>query len=81
MALSKPALVDPKILQSVRENFAKKQHLILAHKKPWTPWALTYLLEIDDSESAVPAEVILYKALKASRTNRIGIQNAIVQVY
>ena len=81
MALSKPAQVDPEILARIRVNFVKKQQLILDHKKPWTPWALTYLLEIDDSKTAIPAEIILYKALKASRKNRTDIQNVIVQVY
>lgn len=81
MALSKPAQVDPEILACVRANFVKNQQLILDHKKPWTPWALTYLLEIDDSKTVIPAEIILYKALKASRTNRTDIQNVAVQVY
>ena len=58
-----------------------KKDLILTHKQPWTPWALTYLLEIDDSKSSVPAEVILYNALKSSRPNRIAIQDSDVQVY
>ena len=75
------AQVDAEILDKVRQNFARKKDAILAHKKPWTPWALTYLLEIDDSKSAVPAELILYKALKASAPNRIAIQDADVQVY
>ena len=72
--------VDPEILARVRANFVKKQKLILDHHKPWTPWALTYLLDIDDSETAIPAELILYKALKASRKNRTDVQNVTVQV-
>ena len=80
MALSKPSPVDPKILERVRENFARKKKIILDYERPWTPWALTYLLEIDDSNSPVPAELILYKALKASLPNRHGFQHAEVQV-
>ena len=80
MACSKPALVDQDQIEQVRTNFESKKELILAHKKPWTPWALTYLLEIDDSQSLVPAEVILYKTLKASRPARHAIQNVFVQV-
>ena len=74
-------VVDQEILDRVRANFTLKKDAILAHSKPWTPWALTYLLEIDDSKTLLPAELILYKALKASAPNRIAIQDAAVQVY
>ena len=72
--------VEPEILDRVRSNFVSQKDVILAHNRPWTPWALTHLLEIDDNKSSVPAEVILYKALKASAADRICIQDADVQV-
>ena len=74
-------VVDQETLDRVRANFVRKKETILGYSKPWTPWALTYLLEIDDSNTLLPAELILYKALKASSPNRIAIQDADVQVY
>ena len=75
-----PQVVDQETLDRVRANFVLKKEAILAHSKPWTPWALTHLLEIDDSNTLLPAELILYKALKASAPNRITFQDAAVQV-
>ena len=72
--------VDEKTLDAVRLAFANKRQEIIAHSKPWTPWALCNLLKIDDSQSPVPAELILYKALKVNAANRITIRDPIVQV-
>ena len=65
------APVDKITLDRVRTNFVAKQDIILSHSKPWTPWALAHLIEIDDTNTAEPAEFIMYKALKASTPNRI----------
>ena len=81
MACSKPVQVDEETLDRVRTNFLIKREVILSHSKPWTPWALAHLLEIDDTNTSLPAELILYKALKASSPNRISIQDTTVQVY
>lgn len=67
-------------LERVRANFVAKRHIIVSHSKPWLPWALANLLEIDDKNTAWPAEKILYTALKASRPNRIGLADPVVQV-
>ena len=74
------APVTKAILDLVRTNFVAKRNIIVSHSKPWTPWALAHLLEINDKHTAEPAELILYKALQASKRNRIGIADAIVEV-
>ena len=61
---------DTTIIEKVIITFAKKSKQIAAHSKPWTPWTLTYLLEIDDSNTSIPAELILYRALQGRRLGR-----------
>ena len=78
MAKAKPVPED--ILKLVRNNFVSKRDVIVSHSKPWTPWALAQLLEIDDTHTTQPAEIILYKALKASAPNRIGIADTVIEV-
>ena len=74
------APVNKITLDRVRANFVAKRDIILSHSKPWTPWALAHLLEIDDTNTAEPAEFIMYKALKASAPNRIGISDPKLKV-
>lgn len=71
---------DETLLDRIRETFVNKREQIISHSKPWTPWALCHLLEIDDTDSALPAELIMYKAMKVSTANRITIRDPIVQV-
>lgn len=60
------------ILSNVRQKFVEKSKQIVEFRKPWTPWALVALLNIDDSQTDLPAELILYAALQKKRT-RLGI--------
>ena len=60
------------IIANVRQKFVEKSEEIVAFKKPWTPWALVALLNIDDSKTDLPAELILYEALRKKR-KRLGI--------
>lgn len=73
-------IIPAKIIAKVRENFARKSAEIVAHTKPWTPWGLAHLLEIDDSKSEVPYEAILYKALRGKGRHGIANRNPVVQV-
>ena len=73
-------VIPVEIVANVREAFARKRNEIVAHTKPWTPWALAHLLEIDDSKCEVPAEVILYKALRGKGRYGLGNRNPVVQV-
>ena len=68
------------MIDYVRDQFVKCRETIVSCSKPWPPWALVELLNIDDSKESVPAELILYKALR--RVPRMGIQikDEIVQV-
>ena len=74
------ASVDKATLERVRAKFVAKRDVIVTHSKPWTPWALAHLLEINDKDTAQPAELILYADLKAGTPNRIGIADAVVKV-
>ena len=78
--MAKQKAVPEDILELVRAKFAAKRDVIVSHSKPWTPWALSQLLEIDDTNTAIPAEIILYTALKASAPNRIGIADSVAKV-
>ena len=78
--MAKQKAVPEDILELVRRKFVAKQDVIVAHSKPWTPWALAQLLEIDDTHTAQPAEIILYTALKVSAPNRIGIAGSVTKV-
>ena len=78
--MARAVSIDKATLDRVRANFVAKRDEIVAHSKPWTPWALAHLLEINDKDTAEPAEIILYAALKAAAPNRIGIADAVVQV-
>ena len=60
------------IIANVRQKFVEKSQQIVAFKNPWTPWALVALLNIDDSKTDLPAELILYEALRKKR-KRLGI--------
>ena len=72
--------ITAETIAKVRDAFVSKRGEIVRHTKPWTPWALAHLLEIDDTKSAVPAEVILYKALRGKGRTGIGQRDAVVQV-
>ena len=63
------------IIANVRTEFAAKSEEILKFSKPWTPWALVALLNIDDSHSDIPAEQILYEALQ-KKNRRLGVNIA-----
>ena len=62
--------VPKDILDKIRNKFAAAKETILDCSKPWPPWALVHLLDIEDSDSPVPAEIMLYQALQ--RPNRVG---------
>ena len=68
------------VLQRVRQAFVANREKLIATSLPWTPWALVKLLDINDKNSKIPAEFILYQALQHSRA-RGGIEtcDAIVQ--
>ena len=65
------------LLDSVRAKFKSLRSSIIASSKPWTPWALAALLDIDDSKLSIPAEMVVYKALR--RGNAL-IGDEVVQV-
>ena len=74
------ATIDQATIDRIRASFISKRETIINHSKPWTPWALVHLLQIDDADSAIPAELMLYKALKSSAANRMTIRDPIAQV-
>ena len=74
------AAIDQATIDLIRTRFASKREAIIKHSKPWTPWTLVHLLQIDDKDSPIPAELMMYKALKASAANRMTIRDAIAQV-
>ena len=80
LSMAKQKAVPEEILERVKANFAAKRDVIVSHSKPWTPWALAQLLEIDDTHTTQPAEIIMYTALKASAPNRIGIADSVTKV-
>ena len=65
------------IIANVREKFVQKSAQIVQFRKPWTPWALVALLDIDDSHTELPAELILYKALRKKKRLGITIPTAV----
>lgn len=77
--MTKQEPVPEDIIELVRPKFASKRDVIVSHSKPWTPWALSQLLEIDDTHTAQPAEIILYTALKTPAPNRIGIADSVIK--
>ena len=76
-----PAKVDESILARIRHEFASKSQCIIKHSKPWTPWALVELLDIDDEDCPIPAELILYQAMGANsrKADHVGFAHAEVQ--
>ena len=74
------AVMCSEVLDSVRANFIVHRSTIISCSKPWTPWALTSLLGIDDSKSDIPAELILYKALRKQTRLSIQVTDEVVQV-
>ena len=72
--------MSTEILVSIRQKFLAKREEIVSCSKPWTPWALTALLQIDDSKTTLPAELLLYKALCQRNRTGIEIQDEIIQV-
>ena len=62
--------VPPFIIDKIRRNFDAAKEIIKGCSKPWPPWALVHLLDIDDTSSPIPAEMMLYQALQ--RPNRVG---------
>ena len=73
--------VAPETIQEIRKRFHQVADKIVACSLPWTPWALTHLLDIDDSRSAIPAELILYQAFVGKGRTGIGQRDPAVQVY
>ena len=58
----KPGMLND-LIGSVRAKFIEYREKIVKCSKPWTPWALVELFDIDDSKQTIPAELILYRAL------------------
>ena len=73
--------VSQQVLDYVRNQFVKCREIIVSCSKPWPPWALVELLNIDDSNESVPAELILYKALRHVPRMGIQIKDEVVQVF
>ena len=73
-------IVCPKVIESIRKRFHERADDIVACSLPWTPWALTHLLNIDDSSSAIPAELILYQALLGKGRSGVAQCHPTVQV-
>jgi hypothetical protein len=72
--------VPASIITKVREMFSRKAKQMEEHSCPWTPWALCNLLEIDDRKLDLPAEIILYKALRGKGRTGIGQWDPVVKV-
>ena len=73
--------ISSAVLCDVRNNFVKCRDIIVSCSKPWSPWALVELLNIDDSNEPVPSELILYKALGSRSRAGITIKDEVVQVF
>ena len=72
--------VPKAILDETRSKFAAARKTILGTQKrpcskPWPPWALVNLLDIDDRNSPVPAEIMLYQALRPRRVGGLTLPN------
>ena len=74
-------VVAPEVIEAIRKRFHQVADKIVETSLPWTPWALTHLLNIDDSSSAIPDEFILYQALKSRGRAGIGQHDPIAQVF
>ena len=73
--------VTPEYIQEIRKRFHAAADKIVACALPWTPWALAHLLEIDDSNYEIPAELILYQTLTGKGRTGIGQRDPKVQVH
>ena len=69
-----------RIIADVRSKFVAQREKIVQCSVPWTPWALIELLDIDDSQQTIPAELILYKALVHKTRLKIHSVDEVVQV-
>ena len=73
--------VAPETIELIRKRLHEAAAKIIKCSLPWTPWALAHLLDIDDSSSAIPAELILYQALRGKGRTGIGQCDPIIQVH
>ena len=72
--------VPQETIKQIRQKFIAKRQAILSFTKPWPPWALVHLLDIDDTDFPIPAEMILYQALEGRNLGGIQIKDDVVQV-
>ena len=72
--------ISQETLEKVRSKFVECRKEIVACSKPWPPWALVELLDIEDANEPVPSEVILYKALRRQPRMGIATKDEVVQV-
>ena len=73
--------VAPEYIQEIRKRFHEAADKITEISLPWTPWALTHLLDIDDSKYAIPAEFILLQALTGKGRTGIGQRHPKIKVH
>ena len=73
--------VVPEYIQEIRKRFHEAAVKITDISLPWTPWALTHMLNIDDSNYAIPAELILVEALTGKGRTGIGQRHPKIQVH
>ena len=72
--------MENEIIKSIRAKFIEKRHEIISCSKPWPPWALVALLDIDDSKTSLPAELLLKEALAGETRMGITIKDEVIQV-
>ena len=60
--------VPQDIIWEIRKKFTSLHKKIKAFKKPWPPWALVHLLDIDDKDSPIPAEKCCINLCKAAKS-------------
>ena len=73
--------ISQETIEEIRQKFIQKRQAILSFTKPWPPWALVHLLEIDDTDFPIPAEIMLYQALEGRKIGGIRINDSVVQVW
>ena len=71
--------VPQDIIWEIRRKFTSLHKKIKAFEKPWPPWALVHLLDIDDKDSPIPAEKILYQALEGRKNGGLAIKTFLVR--
>ena len=72
---------DETTLDLVGDRFIAKHDVIKNHCKPWTPWALKHLLEINYKNTAEPVKIILYTVLRESKPNLTEFADPVLQVH